>query len=50
MFPVRQGSLADRSDFSLFHHNFKPIANSIGKNQTRVREDHFTATGSSALS
>jgi hypothetical protein len=43
MFPVRQGSLADRSDFSLFHHNFKPIANSIGKNQTRVREDHFVA-------
>jgi hypothetical protein len=40
MFPVRQGSLADRSDFSLFHDNFKPVANSIAKNQTRVREDH----------
>jgi hypothetical protein len=41
VFPVRQGSLADRSDFSLFHDNFKPVANSIGKNQTRVREDHL---------
>jgi hypothetical protein len=41
MFPVRQGSLADRGDFSLFHDNFKSVANSIGKNQTRVREDHL---------
>ena len=31
----------DRGDPSLFHDNFKPVANSIGKNQTRVREDHL---------
>ena len=39
--PVRQGSLPNLRDFSFFHDNFKPVANSIGKNQTRVREDHL---------
>ena len=37
----RWGSRANRSDFSLFDDNFKPVANSIGKNQTRVAKDHF---------
>ena len=41
VFLVCQGSFADRGDPSLFHDNFKPVANSIGKNQTRVREDHL---------
>jgi hypothetical protein len=41
MFPVREESLADGSDFSFFNDNFEPIANSIAKNQTRVREDHL---------
>ena len=41
MFTVREESLADRSDFSFFNDNFKPIANSIAKNQTPVREDHL---------
>ena len=38
--------LADRGDFSLFHDNFKPISNSIGKNQTRVGEDHVARSSS----
>ena len=41
VFLVCQGSLVDRGDPSLFHDNFKLVANSIGKNQTRVREDHL---------
>jgi len=41
MFLVSQGSLANRGDFSLFHDNVKSVANSIGKNQTRIREDHL---------
>jgi hypothetical protein len=41
VFLLRQGSLANRGDFSLLHDNFKPVANSIGKNQTRVCEDHL---------
>src|ERR687892_552434 len=31
----------DRGDFSFFHNNFKPLADSIWENQTRVREDHL---------
>jgi len=38
---VRQGSLGDRSNFSFFHDNLEPVANSISKNQTRVGEDHL---------
>jgi len=41
VFLVCQGSLVDRGDPSLFHDNFKPVANSIWKNQPRVREDHL---------
>jgi hypothetical protein len=41
VFPVRQGLLANRGDLSFLHDNFKPVANPIGKNQTRVREDHL---------
>ena len=32
--------LSDCSDFSLFNDDLKTIANSIGKNQTRVRKNH----------
>jgi hypothetical protein len=31
----------DRGDFSFFHDNFKPLSDSVVKNQTRVREDHL---------
>src|SRR5437763_14659710 len=31
VFPVRQGALADRSDFSFFYDNFKTDSNSVGK-------------------
>ena len=41
VFLVCRGSLVNRGDFSFFHDNFKPIANSIGKNQTRVGKDHL---------
>ena len=41
MLSVRQGFLGDRSNFSFFHDNLKPVANSISKKQTRVREDHL---------
>src|SRR4051794_22715074 len=43
MISVRQASVGDRSDLSFFHDNLKPIANSIGKNQTGVRKDHRDA-------
>jgi hypothetical protein len=31
----------DLGDFSLFHDNFEPVADSIGQNQTRVGKNHF---------
>src|SRR5262245_60750894 len=31
----------DRGDFPLFHDDFEFVANSIGQNQTRMREDHL---------
>jgi hypothetical protein len=31
----------DRGDFSFLHDNFKPVANSVRKNQTHVGEDHL---------
>ena len=38
---VSTALLSDCSDFSFFNDDLKTIANSIGKNQTRVREDHL---------
>src|SRR5262245_1020933 len=40
-FATHPGPLADRGDFSFLHDNLKPVANSVGKNQARVREDHL---------
>jgi hypothetical protein len=37
---ARLSSFVDSGDLSFLHDNFKPIANSIGKNQTRVGKDH----------
>src|SRR5436190_20907864 len=36
--------LAYRGDFSFFGNKLKPIANSIGKNQARIRKNHFRLT------
>ena len=40
VFPSRPRSRADGVDFSVVNNHFKPVADSIGKNQTRVCEDH----------
>ena len=42
VFSARACLLPHRGNFSFFRNNFEAIANSIGKNQTRVCEDHFS--------
>src|SRR6266550_2382786 len=37
---TRRRMLANFRDFSFLNNELKPIANSIGKNQTRVTNDH----------
>jgi hypothetical protein len=39
-FAARLRVVANCGDFSLANDDFKPVANSFGKNQTRVGEDH----------
>src|SRR4030095_10549115 len=41
---ARMVMLADCGDFSFFNDDLKAITNSIGKNQTRVRKNHFAPT------
>ena len=43
-FPATLCLLAYRGDFSFFGNKFKPITNSIGKNQARIRKNHFRLT------
>jgi len=43
-FPARLRLLANCGDFSLLDSEFKPVANSIGKNQTRIGKNHFRLT------
>src|SRR5213593_4462599 len=43
-FPATLCLLAYRGDFSFFGNKLKPVANSIGKNQARIRKNHFRLT------
>src|SRR5437773_3779459 len=43
-FPATLCLLAYRGDFSFFGYKLKPIANSIGKDQARIRKNHFRLT------
>src|SRR5947208_16668761 len=43
-FPATLCLLAYRGDFSFFGNKFKPITNSIGENQARIRKNHFRLT------
>jgi hypothetical protein len=43
-FPARLRLLTNSDDFSLASDDFKTVANSIGKNQTRIRKNHFRPT------